>query len=332
MNTPNPHFVLLQPDTYLWLMAAGCLVLTLVCWLIVRYLRRRRRSHHQTPNIIYLLPLLAWFVLLYGTFVGFTRLEVRQVEFSSPDLPASFDGYRILHVSDLHVGTYTGWRQSILERVVDSINAQHADLIVFTGDLQNTVPSDIYPHKELLSTLKAADGVCSVLGNHDYAGYADCDEFQKYANCGETRSIEMEMGWTLLTNGYHAVRRGGERIFIAGMENDGEGRFPQLGDISSALYRINRQMFVVMLEHDPSSWRRKILPHSHCQLTLSGHTHGGQFSLFGLTPAHLLYPYSHGMYYAGQRAMNVSAGVGGVVPFRFGVSPEITVITLRCKK
>jgi hypothetical protein len=86
-----------------------------------------------------------------------------------------------------------------------------------------------------------------------------------------------------------------------------------------------------MLEHDPTSWHRKILPHSHCQLTLSGHTHGGQFSLFGLSPAQFRYREYGGMYYAGERAMNVSTGVGGVVPFRFGVSPEIVVITLKKK-
>ena len=144
-------------------------------------------------------------------------------------------------------------------------------------------------------------------------------------------STEDDLGWYLLNNGYHRIRRGEENIVIAGMENDGEGRFPQLGNITSALIGLNRQSFVIMLEHDPTSWRRKILPHSHCQLTLSGHTHGGQFSLFGLSPAMFSYREHYGMYYAGDRALNVTSGLGGVVPFRFGTPPEIVVITLKKK-
>jgi predicted MPP superfamily phosphohydrolase len=116
------------------------------------------------------------------------------------------------------------------------------------------------------------------------------------------------------------------------MENDGEGRFPQLGNINQTLFSINHDAFVVMLEHDPTSWRRKILPNSHCQLALSGHTHGGQFSILGFTPAMFTYRDYQGMCYVGKRAMNVSTGLGGVVPIRFGVTPEIVVITLKSSK
>ena len=140
------------------------------------------------------------------------------------------------------------------------------------------------------------------------------------------------MGWHLLNNSHYRIRRDSAAIYIAGMENDGEGRFPQLGDIRLALSGLNRQSCVIMLEHDRTSWRRRILPHSHCQLTLSGHTHGGQFSLFGLSPVMVNYSESAGMYYAGDRALYVSTGVGGVVPFRVGVKPEIVVITLKKKK
>jgi len=116
------------------------------------------------------------------------------------------------------------------------------------------------------------------------------------------------------------------------MENDGDGvRFPQNGDLSSALYRVKRQDFVVLLEHDPSAWRRKILPHSHVQLTLSGHTHGGQVSFLGMSPAMLKYKENSGLYTVGNRCLYVSNGLSGVVPFRVGVPAEITVITLHKK-
>lgn len=318
--------ILFDPDTYVWMIVGGVVFFSIVVFLVCR------RSHRRWFRLMGLALVLAcWCVSIDGLYWGISQVNVRQVEFASKDLPAAFDGYRIVQFSDVHIGTFTGWRRPILDRVIDSINAQHADLIVFTGDLQNKVPEEIEPHVPALKRLKAKDGICSVLGNHDYADYTNLDDVEKSINVGKTCDAEYELGWYLLTNGYHRIRRGQDNIVISGMENDGEGRFPQLGNIASALIGLNRQSFVVMLEHDPTSWRRKILPHSHCQLTLSGHTHGGQFSLLGLTPAMFSYRESGGMYYIGERAMNVSTGVGGIIPFRFGVPPEIVVITLRKK-
>lgn len=322
-------FLLLPPDVYIWLAALLLFLLSAGCYCWGHRLWRRCR---RVPVVLLGLFVVAcWYVLLYGTFVGIARLEVRQVEFASADLPAAFDGYRIVQFSDVHLGTYTGWRQSLLTRAVDSIKAQKGDMIVFTGDLQNSVPDEIQPYKALLSSMKAPDGVYTVLGNHDYAEYFNGTDFEKGANCGLTRTLEMEMGWILLANWRRIIRRGTDSLVVAGMENDGEGRFPQLGRTRNALYGLRRNSFVVMLEHDPTSWRRKILPHTHCQLTLSGHTHGGQFELFGWSPANLRYRESFGFYQAGSRAIYVSSGLGGVIPFRFGVPPEIVVITLRKK-
>ena len=322
--------LLLPPDAYLWIGAALLAVLTAVCAVWAR--RLWRRSRRLWAAVLGLALLCCWYMFLYGSLVGVRGLAVRHVEFVSADLPAAFDGYRIVQFSDAHVGSFTGWRQPLLARAVDSINAQHADLIAFTGDLQNVSPDELQPHLKLLSTLRARDGVCSVLGNHDYAEYFQGSDFDKAANCGLTRTLQLEMGWRLLANSHRIIRRGGDSLVVAGMENDGEGRFPQLGRISSALYGLRRDCFVVMLEHDPTSWRRKILPHSHCQLTLSGHSHGGQFRLFGWSPASMRYAEWSGLYRAADRALYVSSGLGGVIPFRFGVTPEIVVITLKSRK
>ena len=318
--------ILFAPDTYLWVSAAVMLLLTLALFRLCRRTRRR-----WLCLLALLFVLFGWYVLVYGTFFGISNITVRRVEFASADLPASFDGYRIVQFGDAHVGSFNGWRQPILARAIDSINAQHPDLIVFTGDLQNKTPDEIEPHLKQLQRLKAKDCICSVMGNHDYPLYVDDDDLHKTHNLAQTMNTEENMGWTLLNNTWRRIRRGEERIYIAGMENDGEGRFPQLGNITSALTELSRKDFVVMLEHDPTSWRRKILTHSHCQLTLSGHTHGGQFSLFGWSPAALSFREHSGMYYAGDRAINVTSGLGGVVPFRFGTPPEIVVITLKKK-
>ena len=325
----QPIATLLQPDTYVligWVLMA---VLTLVVALWCRHGRRKPKRMWCT-----LLPLaLLWYIFLWGSYVGPRQLDVVHIEYASSDLPPAFDGYKIVHFSDIHTGTFTGWRKPLLRRLVDSINAQQADAVVFTGDLQNKRPYEIYEHKLFLSRIHAKDGVFAVRGNHDFSFYLDSnDPFERQRNDDLTENLPYEMGWTLLVNDRAAIRRDSSYIVISGMDNDGEGRFPQLGDLNAALYHVSRQDFVIMLEHDPTAWRRKILPHSHVQLTLSGHTHGGQFALFGWAPASLKYREIGGLYQAGNRALYVSKGVSGVIPFRFGVNPEITVITLRCKK
>lgn len=270
-------------------------------------------------------------IYYYGKEEGFQKLEVRHVEIAFEDLPEAFDGYHIVQFSDVHIGTYTGRRQEILQRAIDSINAQDADLVIFTGDLQNKLPSEVKPHMQILSTIKAKDGIYSVMGNHDYSDYTNRSYAEEYENVELMLYLQEKLKWYTLQNGHTYIRHGQDSIVIAGMENDGEGRFPQRGNIHHALWGVTRDQFVVMLEHDPTAWRRKILPQCHAQLTLSGHTHAAQFSIFGWSPASYRYKEYEGLYRIGNRALYVSKGLGGVIPFRFGATGEIVNITLRKK-
>ena len=289
---------------------------------------RRKKNY---GNIIGLLgvPIL-WFILIYGSFVGFQKMEVNHQTYTSSDLPKAFNGYKIVLFSDAHVGSYTEKSQWILQRAVDSINAQKPDMIVFTGDLQNIQPKDIILHQDILSQLKAKDGVYSVLGNHDYAKYVNCNEAKKAENCRQTIQIERQMGWTLLLNEHRTIRRGKNQMIIAGMENDGDGKkFPQKGNIKKTLKGVSDKDFTIMLEHDPSSWRRKIIPDGRAQLTLSGHTHNMQFALFGWSPISVTGKEVNGWYQEGAQSLFVTAGLGGLIPFRFGATGEIVVLTLQ---
>lgn len=288
---------------------------------------RMRRNYGMAMGVF--LAAGSLYVLFYGSFIGFGKLDVRHIDYYSDTLPASFDGYRIVQFSDAHVGTYGRSRAGLLSRAVDSINARQPDMIVFTGDLQNMHPGEIRPHIPVLNRLKAHDGVFSVLGNHDYADYIAAPQNVKEANERETVELQTRMGWTLLRNENRAIFRGTDSIVIAGMENDGDGKhFPRKGDIGKTLAGVSDSAFVVMLEHDPTSWRNRILPHSNAALTLSGHTHAMQFELFGWSPVAFKYSEWGGMYYENTRAINVSTGLGGFIPFRFGVPGEIVVITL----
>ena len=299
------------------------------CKVADRHIKRKRHWKKSYGWMISIFLVLAiWAAVIYGSTIGFRKLEVQRYTFHSPALPPAFNGYRIVHFSDAHVGSYSGDRKWILEKAVDSINAQHADLIVFTGDLQNIEAHELDEHMKTLTRLKAKDGVVSVLGNHDYSMYVKGTERQKQDNNKAIIRKEQEMGWTLLQNERHTIEREGQRIIIAGMENDGNGkRFPQLGDISKTLADVSND-FIVMLEHDPSSWRRKIVPDGRAQLTLSGHTHAMQMTIGGWTPLQLTGRECNGWYQEGLQSLFVTKGLGGVIPFRLGATGEIVVITL----
>ena len=294
----------------------------------VKKMIRRKANYGNIVGVV--MVVLNWYVLFYGSFVGFDQITVREMTYESADLPESFDGYRIVQFSDAHVGTYIGGREHLLRAVVDTINAQSPDMVVFAGDLQNREPQEIRPFVDVLGGIKAKDGVFSVIGNHDYADYIEATPDIKAENEKETRELERKMGWRLLVNEHEVVRRGADSIVIAGLDNDGDGKkFPQRGDVRKALEGVSDSAFVVMAEHDPTCWRRKILPESRAQLTLSGHTHAMQFMIGNWSPASFVYKEWGGLFSEGARALIVSTGIGGFIPFRFGVPGEIVVITMR---
>ena len=294
----------------------------------VKKMIRRKANYGNIVGVV--MVVLNWYVLFYGSFVGFDQITVREMTYESAELPEAFDGYRIVQFSDAHVGTYIGGREHLLSAVVDTINAQCPDMVVFAGDLQNREPQEIRPFVDVLGGIKAKDGVFSVIGNHDYADYIEATTDIKEENEKETRELERKMGWRLLVNEHEVVRRGTDSIVIAGLDNDGDGKkFPQRGDVRKALEGVSDSAFVVMAEHDPTCWRRKILPESRAQLTLSGHTHAMQFMIGNWSPASFVYKEWGGLFSEGARALIVSTGIGGFIPFRFGVPGEIVVITMR---
>lgn len=286
--------------------------------------------------------LLIYGTVAYGTLVGYEQLEVRHVDFESSDVPEAFDGFRIALFSDAHVGTMENLHSDLFVRAIDSINAQHPDVVLFAGDMVNLRPDEFLPFCHLLDRFDSKHGVYTVLGNHDYSIYLGLSKAKKKQR--RQRIIELEnRGRTtrVLTNEHAIIRRGNDSIVIAGMENWGKvKRMPRRGDVGKTLDGLTVQTsdlkhqtspFIVMLQHDPTCWREKILPECHAQLTLSGHTHGGQFALFGLSPVSFAYDEWNGLYTEGDRALYVTAGLGGLIPFRLGQPGEVAIITLKVK-
>lgn len=273
-------------------------------------------------------------MMVCGLSFGPTLLKVQQSSFQSEMLPKEFEGYKIVQISDLHLTSMKTHPQFVKE-LVKTINAQQPDIICFTGDLVSTDVAELYPFVDDLSRLKAKDGVFSILGNHDYMTYAKyMTPLEKSQKFHELLALQKKMGWKLLLNEHSVIHRGQDSIAILGVENDGKPPFPERGDLNKAQegLNLNVPLFKLLLSHDPSHWKRKVLPTTDIQLTLSGHTHGMQFMIGNWSPAQYLYPEWKGMYQEKSRGLHVSLGVGGaLIPFRFGAWPEINVITLHCK-
>lgn len=302
-----------------------------LCDILMKVLRKFLRIPLFGKTVSSVVAIVTLAYLLFGAIKGKEYFQVKQVVFSSPDLPESFDGYRILQLSDIHAGSWKGNAEA-LRRAVEICNAQQSDLAVFTGDLVNSRADEIKEFMPVLSKLRAKDGVFSVLGNHDYATYVQWDsEADRLANIDTLLARQEQMGWKMLMNDHQILYRGNDSIALIGVENSGKPPFPDRGDLPRA-QKGTEGMFKVLLSHDPTHWRRSVLPDTDIQLMLAGHTHDMQINLFGFSFSQFIYPEHKGLYLEGQRGLYVNIGLGYVLfPMRLGAWPEITVITLRRK-
>lgn len=270
---------------------------------------------------------------LYGNFFGRFRHEVKQVQIGFSHLPKAFDGLRIVHISDIHLDGWKGHEGELRQRI-DEINALEPDLICFTGDLVSLSPDELKPFVPILRQLRTKDGgrVYAVLGNHDYMPYARHGGVRERnaAVADLVRRERDELGWTVLLNESEVIRRGSDSIAILGCENQSVGVHPvvQRGDLQKAVSG-NENTFCILLTHDPSQWRKEVLPQTDISLTLSGHTHAMQMRILGFTPSKWLYPECDGLYTEGEQRLYVNIGLGGTLPWRIGATPEITLITLK---
>ena len=311
-----------------------------IALLINRYISNTSLATRRYLRIFAMaLSLCTLIILCYGYFKGRSRFVVHQQVFYFSNLPDAFDGYRIALFSDIHLGTFNDGHEKDVETIVNLINNQQCDVILFAGDLVNYETEEALPYVSLLGTLKAPDGVFSILGNHDYSNYIIQAETEKMRDAQALRQIQHKTHWQLLQNANHVIRRGNDSIAIIGSENDGLPPWPALGDLKKAsrglqgVYSSDSTLnhtFSVLITHDPTHWRRNVLPETNIDLTLSGHTHGGQFKLFGWSPVASRYTEWSGAYSHGSQIICVSDGIGTIfLPFRFGAWPEVNVITLR---
>ena len=275
---------------------------------------------------------------LFGTLLfGFGNkynYQVKKIKLSFKNLPGAFKGMRMVHISDIHSGSFQDIRA--VNKGIDLILKQQPDLIVFTGDLVNDRATEMDPYQNSFGRLTAPLGVFSTLGNHDYGDYVQWPTAQaKIDNLEALKKVHANMGWRLLMNEHVVLEKNGEKIALLGIENWGaKARFPKYGKMDLAYPGTENIPFKILLSHDPSHWDAQVLPeYSSIDLMLSGHTHGMQFGLenpyFKWSPVQWMYKQWAGLYEQGSQKLYVNRGYGFIgYPGRVGILPEITVIEL----
>lgn len=272
------------------------------------------------------LGVMGWFA--FGFIEGWKRLELKHITFTSPDLPPYFDGYRLVQITDFHLGSFPPGNDFV-QKVVDATNNEEPDMILFTGDLVNHQASEVEPYLDTLGQLHASDGIYSIWGNHDYCEYGNNHSIGALKrNRRMLYGYQESLGWHQLMNEHHVVSHGMASIAVIGVENPGQPPFTNRSNLKKAMKGLNPDMFKILLSHDPHHWRREVVG-KKIQLTLAGHTHAGQLKIGKWTPARMAFKEWGGAYRIGEQMLYVSSGIGGSFPFRLGAWPELTVITLK---
>ena len=272
-------------------------------------------------------------LVIDGIIFGKYRHNVRKVKLKITGLPDVFKGYKIVQISDVHSGSF--FHPEKLQKAVDLINEQKADLVLFTGDMVNNFASEFAPFVPLFSSIQAKDGKFSVLGNHDYGDYAEWNSAEEKAqNIPNLIKLQKQAGFEMLRNEHRVIEKNGEKLYILGVENWGEKPFPQYGDLNKASAGIPTDAAKILMSHDPTHFDAVVKNHpSNVQLTLSGHTHGMQFGLdlknVRWSPVQYRYKKWADLYESAGKFLYVNRGFGVIAfPGRVGIEPEITLIEL----
>jgi predicted MPP superfamily phosphohydrolase len=272
---------------------------------------------------------------IYGMVKGAFDYRVHTVKVVLPNLPAAFNGLKIVQISDIHSGSFISTTH--LEKAIEMVNQQKADIIFFTGDLVNDRATETEPFIELFKKIQAPMGVYSTLGNHDYGDYVSWDSKEaKMKNLDDLKKVHAQVGWKLMMNEHVVLKRGDAEIALLGIENwGGNLHFPKYGDMKKAYAGTEKYPVKLLLSHDPSHWDKQVSKeYKDVDITFSGHTHGFQFGIeipgwIKWSPSQYVYKQWAGLYSENNQHLYVNRGLGFLgYPGRVGILPEITVMEL----
>lgn len=259
----------------------------------------------------------------YGILRTTNNPQIHRVNLALHKFPANLDNFRIVHISDIHAGSYYSPKQ--FREIRRIVNLMNPDIVVITGDFVNFRIEELDVIENELSLIKANYGVFGCMGNHDH--YIDQSRKDEFIEKLESLGVKM------LINSNHSINTGMGVVQLAGVDNSGMSG-QDYADFDQALKGLDESNSIIMLCHDPINWDRQVVGKCSIDLMLSGHTHGGQFGfkMFGreISPAGFVYEQVAGLYHKKEHYLYVNRGVGMTgPPFRVGVNPEVTVINLK---
>lgn len=277
---------------------------------------------------------LPFAVVLYGIFKAVYRFKVYHVETHHKTWPKSLDGFKIVQLSDLHLGSFNH-RYHVLEKAIRLVNELDADLIVLTGDLVNNYAWELEGWEHHFKRLKAGIAKFAVLGNHDYGDYSKWPtEKEKQDNFNKIKDFFPKTGFKLLMNQTEEIEIDGHIFNLIGIENWSHKKKHRYGNLQAAIAGLELERFSVLLSHDPDHWAAEVEGKLPIELTLAGHTHGMQmgfrFKNQQWSPIKYKFRYWAGLYQQKDQYLYVNRGLGWLgFPGRIGMRPEITCIELK---
>lgn len=252
----------------------------------------------------------------YGTFIGRDGFEVRETELRVEGLAPDLDGVRIVQISDIHYGPYLDRKD--LQRVVGMANELRPQLAFLTGDFITRQGDPLEECLDEVAKLRADSGVWACLGNHE-----------EFALCSDlTERYAAQKNIQVLRDRAQALRFGDSNINLIGVDYQRQSR----GYLKGIANLVDPSAYNLLLSHNPDVFPTAAA--AGCDLTLSGHTHGGQITVEiveqTVNPGRFFTPFVVGEYRIGEKAAYVTRGVGTVnMPMRIGAMPEIATLVLR---
>ncbi|WP_296381557.1 metallophosphoesterase [Winogradskyella sp.] len=301
------------------------------------YLFSKNESLIIVPFVGLLSGFLPFFIIIHGIFKAVYKFKIYHHSINSNMLPKSFDGLKIVQLSDLHLGSFN-YAYHKLERAVKKINYLQPDYIVITGDLVNNYAWELRGWEKVFNKLIAKKEKYAVLGNHDYGDYSKWESIEaKQDNFEAIKHFFKTIDFKLLLNQSEAISENNEQIAVVGVENWGKPPFKQYGDLQKAVADVKTIPFKILLSHDPTHWAEEVIDKTDIYLTLAGHTHGMQaaFQYKNLQWSPIKYKFKHwaGLYKHNQQYLYVNRGLGWLgFPARIGMRPEITLIELKTNR
>ncbi|NCO54444.1 MAG: metallophosphoesterase [Bacteroidetes bacterium CG_4_10_14_3_um_filter_31_20] len=300
---------------------------------VIRFVIRGKNKFIIVTYIGLVFSILTFITITYGMFIGKNDFTIRNEKISSSKIPQSFDKFKIVQISDIHIGSFY-YNSDKLISVVNTINKLNPDIVIFTGDLVNNFAEEADGYDTCFANIKAKYGKYAILGNHDFGDYS-------VWRTPETKQVNLEkiishynaMGFKLLRNSSEIISNGKDSITIVGVDNWGLPPFKQYGDLKKALKNVSLNLFTIMLSHDPTHWDKEIKFYKNIDITFSGHTHGMQmgFEKFGIKWSPVQYRYKQwaGLYQNNNNYLYVNRGLGCIGFLgRIGMPPEITLIEI----